>query len=336
MTLNERRQRRERLECLHRRRNGSALQMVQTLEMCSPKLTRDGDASSTLRLKKPSLAPLRSTDQSPSCFFILPEGITSNGDVEKGKHCNDRDTLVSVSSGDTAVSTLGADASTVGDEPFEEHGTATAPVAKSTTFTTRRQRRASDTSSCNYSDFCDNDLSRQIEAMVLRVETEYANRRVKKTKQNTATHSVSKRMISKEAAQEVCADTSTKIEDGLVKVPSMHVVHDKESDDVRRNPTNNLLKLINLAQGNTSKSISRKLFNAANANPHQLLRHTLKSMKASDDVPAMKPCDSMASFSSDYSFASMSRSSSHFLNFARSKKSNGAMPGSNAEWAIIE
>ena len=41
---------------------------------------------------------------------------------------------------------------------------------------------ARNTSSTNYSDFCDNDISRQIEAMVSEVETTYANRCVKKPK----------------------------------------------------------------------------------------------------------------------------------------------------------
>merc|ERR1712087_76976 len=55
-----------------------------------------------------------------------------------------------------------------------------------TPTTTRRQRRPYDTDSCNYSDFCDNDFSRQIEAMVFEVETAYANRRMKKIKDSAA------------------------------------------------------------------------------------------------------------------------------------------------------
>merc|ERR1712087_677571 len=50
-------------------------------------------------------------------------------------------------------------------------------------LSTRRQRRAYDTSTRNYSDFCNTALSRQIEAMVLEVESAYENRHVTKSKQ---------------------------------------------------------------------------------------------------------------------------------------------------------
>jgi len=280
--------------------------MVQTLEMCSPKLTRDGDASSTLRLKKPSLAPLRSTDQSPSCFFILPEGITSNGDVEKGKHCNDRDTLVSVSSGDTAVSTLGADASTVGDEPFEEHGTATAPVAKSTTFTTRRQRRASDTSSCNYSDFCDNDLSRQIEAMVLEVETAFDHRHLKKSEHIIATHLSSQYSITKKMEEEVLKCV----------VPITH-------------PRSTFEALV--------KKPVKGEPNDSTENSFGLLRSMFETqLGRGDSIPKMKPCDSLISLSSSRSSMMSSRSSSDFLSVLSIRKSRSMSAQGNAEWAIIE
>lgn len=276
--------------------------MVQTLEICSPKLTHDGDASSTRRLKKPCLTPLRSTDQNPRCLFILPEGITCLGDVEKGNHCNDRDTLVSVSTGDTAVSTSGADTSTAGDKPFEEHGTVTTPVAKPSTFTTRRQRRARDTSSCNYSDFCDNDLSRQIEAMVLEVETAFDHRHVKKSEHIIATHLSSKYSITKKVKQDVlkCDVPSTPL-----KSTFEAMVKGKPIDSTK-----------------TSFGLLRRMFETQPGH--------------GDAIPEMKPCDSLISLSSNRSSMMGTRSSSDFLSVLTSRKPRNMSAQSNAEWAIIE
>lgn len=93
--------------------------------------------------------------------------------MDETDFCDDDDTFVSASSSEADTSFAVVD-----DKAFKLTGTSATPVMITTT---RRQRRFNDTSSCNYSDFSNNDLSRQIEAMVLEEETAYNNRRAKKS-----------------------------------------------------------------------------------------------------------------------------------------------------------
>ena len=73
----------------------------------------------------------------------------------------------------------------MGDEPFE-FGIVTLPSEKRPRITSRHQRRGNDRASCYDSDFCNNDLTRQIGAMVLEAETDFENRHVKKPKRSAS------------------------------------------------------------------------------------------------------------------------------------------------------
>ena len=174
---------------------------------------------------------------------------------------------------------------------------------KPTPVTTRRQRRAQETSTCNYSDFCDNDLTRQIEAMVLEVETAYANRGTKNTQDIAAQPSIPEYLFAQDPDQAVNADTTVK-----VITDDAHVHRAKNSYPQDTDYSHN----------NKSLHILRQIFN--------------KNLK--DDVPAMRMCDDSMSLSSDYSFST--RSSLETLSTSPTKRLRNLSPQPNAEWSIIE
>lgn len=174
----------------------------------------------------------------------------------------------------------------------------------------RRHRRAQDTTSCNYSDFCNNDISRQIEAMVNHVESDYANRRTKKNKSNVARKSLSKHVVARE----------------LQQVTSL------ESDQVTKN---------NIARGPVRDDVTITRANSCyiqdplykpNREPSHLLGYVFHE-NMDDDVPAMRSCDSM-SLTSDHSFST--RSSSGTIGVSPMKLTRNVSAQRNTEWPIIE
>jgi len=176
-------------------------------------------------------------------------------------------------------------------------------IENPTRTTTRRQRRSQDTSTCNYSDFCENDVSRQIEAIALEVETAYKNRRMKKVQSKTVTQSsFSKYPIVKE----VDKASSIEMTPEVVKVVPISRVK------------NTYVKNTHIAPNKKSMHLLHRMFNT----------------KPEDDVPSMRACDSSMSLSSDYSVSS--RLNSDFFSMSPMKKTRNFSPQSNAEWAIIE
>merc|ERR1712087_610449 len=195
-------------------------------------------------------------------------------------------------------------------------------------ISTRRQRRAYGASSDNYSDFCDTDLSRRIEAMVVEVEAAYENRHVTKSK-----HVIDQHVVRTEpTCRKSLGPKRTK---NASPSPQMNrLSQNMTSESVESRPPSATGK-------NTSFPMSlrkqQKTMNSIKDRPgFQLLRRALQSIQESDDdVPAMKPCDSLASLSSNHSIST--RSSSGFLNALPPKKTWASPPPrGNADWAIME
>jgi hypothetical protein len=300
-------QHRERLESLQRRKNGSVLQMIQTLEIYSTALKND-DACPLPPSKRSCLTFHRSTDPK-SRLSIMPDVITCHDTTDESDYCNDDETFVSTLCNSPSAPTPEADTIAASDKPFEV-GIVTPPSGKPPRITTRRQRRANDTSSCYYSDFCNNDLSRQIEAMVFEVETAYENRHVKKPKHSVAQHSSTDCSSIKEVEQASSADNSLEmIKDTASSTPVKNPLQDKTLKTIKDTPS------------------------TPNKNPLQLLHRMFETQQEYDAVPTMKACDSLVSLSSEYSIST--RSSSDNLSLAPTKKARKISPQPNAEWAII-
>jgi len=191
--------------------------------------------------------------------------------------------------------------------------TPSAKIREPQKISTRRQRRSKDKSRCNYSDFCDNDLSRQIEGMVMEVETAYANRHVKKSKHVIAQTPI-QASIKKE--EKVCT-TGTSV--AMMK------------DEELFTPTKNLLQVFNLVGGKTAKTIS---LSPSPPSIKSQLHHAGKPTDVNDGVPQMTPCDSLASLSSDYSIGSTSSLSS--FGVTPQKKTWNFSRQRNADWSILE
>jgi len=175
-----------------------------------------------------------------------------------------------------------------------------------TPITTRRQRRAHDTSECNYSDFCDNDLSRQIEAMALDVETTHANRRTSRRTKKTS--SASEQSVAEKRDQAPIVKPSPEVV--RVECTPAPAAENLDIRDTHCTPNKNSLHLL------------RQMFNK----------------KLEDDVPAMRSCDSMSlssSFSSRSSLSTLSLSPVK-LSMSPMKKLRSLSPQPNAEWAIME
>merc|ERR1712087_1061376 len=195
-------------------------------------------------------------------------------------------------------------------------------------ISTRRQRRAYDTSSRNYSDFCNTALSRQIEAMVSEVESAYENRHVRKSKhvinQQTCTdteHSMTKGVEQDLTLKRIKNEPSS----SLTKSLFQNTTPDKSTSAISKN---NPFQMPLGDHQKTSKSIE-------DTPRFQRLRRALQTVQESDDdVPAMKPCDSLASLSSDSSIRT--RSSLDLLDMSPSKKPWMPSPRRNAGWAIME
>lgn len=238
--------------------------MIQTLEIFS-KASNNEDASLSRPIKK-----LRLTPDAASC-----------SDTDESSYCNDDD--------DTFVSAISNYPNTFAalDVPFEI-GVVISPMKKTSSIASRRIRhRSSCTSTSSVSDLANNDLARQIEAMVLDAETAYKNRHLKKENHNAVRNEYSIIIPTKNPIQ---VKTSTPANDTCI--PS-------------------------------EKNILGLLYKKP------------EKQHEYDDLPAMKPCDSLASMSSNSLIST--RSSSGFEGFFSIPKRTMAMPSQhNAEWAIIE
>mmetsp|Transcript_29723 Transcript_29723/g.62048 ORF Transcript_29723/g.62048 Transcript_29723/m.62048 type:complete len:212 (+) Transcript_29723:813-1448(+) len=171
--------------------------------------------------------------------------------------CDDDDAFVSASSSEADTNFAAVD-----EKVFQLTGSATPVVIT----TTRRQRRVNDTSSCNYSDFCNNDLSRQIEAMVLKEETAYNNR-----------HAKNSQYI------------------GIAQQQSNRKTFEVIKDNVLLTPTTTM----NSCRENAFKSAKEDAPSTSTQNQspvHLLLSRIIptKQGQLGDMMPDMKPCDSPA------------------------------------------
>ncbi len=220
-------------------------------------------------------------------------------------------------------------------------------------LSTRRQRRVHDTSSRNYSDFCDNALSRQIEAMTSYVEKAYENRHVEESKHvinqsfsstNLIVNGLKRSDRIREARSMSNMHTLTRppknpLSDekkGWVFQPIQRTVvkSTKDSNNIRKNNSFHLKAAISQPVKNTTLKLTKDVNIVQGKTHFDLLRRTLQPIQTCNDVPAMTPCDSLASFSSDYSLGS--RSSADFLSYAPTKRAGNVSRRGNAEWAIIE
>ena len=214
---------REHAESYKRRKNESILQMIQTLEISSTSLTPD-NAHPLRPSKKQRLSFHRPTHLKPS--LIKSDISTCSDTVAESEYCNDNDTFISALCGSSDISTSDVDTIEACNEPFET-GIAASPIVKQPRITTRRQRRTYDTTFCNYSDFCNNGLSQQIESMVLEVESVYANRHTEERKPSSVDY-LPADYLSVEEVQEVSADKTPEIiKDHAPITPTNILLRDK-------------------------------------------------------------------------------------------------------------
>lgn len=281
--------------------------MIQTLEMCS---TLKNDEASPLRpSKKPCLTFHRLTDIKSS-VFVMTDDFTCDNVIGESDCCNDDETFITAASSSADSPTSEADTFAVGDEPFEI-GIVTPPSEERARITSRRQRRHKEKTSCYDSDFCNNDLAREIEAMVLEAETAFDNRHV--TKRSVTQLLSTECSIIKEVEQASSTDqTLETIEDNLPSIPAKNTPQEKTSETIK------------------------DTLSTPNWYPFQLLHRTFQTQRQHehDDVPAMTQCDSLVSVSGDYLMST--RSSSDLLSLTSTKKTRKMSPQPNAEWAIIE
>ena len=158
--------------------------MIQSLEIYSSALKQD-DVYPLRQFKKPCISFHR-FDNLKSSVLTTSDISTYSDTIDWSEYCNENDTFVSALCNSPETNISEVDTSVSCDKSFEI-GTVIRPIEIQPRITTRRQRRANDTSPCNYSDFCNNDLAHQIEVMVLEVETAYANRHTKKLNHGVAT-----------------------------------------------------------------------------------------------------------------------------------------------------
>jgi len=223
--------------------------------------------------------------------------------------CNDGDSFTSATTGSGATVSTSSDNDSLAsvDVPFEiDTATMPSPTVEvlPKVTSTRRQRRSQDKCSANYSDFCDNDLSRQIEAMALEVETAFENRylSVKNSRQSAAELLLTDFQVVEENEAEL--SSGSELVESLVEVE-------------------------------VCKPIEEEPCTLSSYPVPVLQRMSPKKLDFNNDMPTMVASDSLASFASDYSLDS--RSSSDFASMASFKKTQKMYSSqSNAEWAIIE
>lgn len=238
----------------------------------------------------------------------MPDDITCNNVIDESDCCNDDDTFVTAASSSADSPSSEVDTFAVCDEPFEI-GIVTLRGENRARITSRRQRREKNKTSCYDSDFCNNDLARQIEAMALEVETVFENRHV--TKRSVAQLLSSECSIIKKVERASSADKSfDTIEDNLPSIPAKNTFQEKTLETIKDTPS------------------------TPNWYPLQLLHRTFQAQHEHDDVPAMSSCDSLVSVSSDYSIST--RSILDLPSLTSTTKTRKMSPQSNAEWAIME
>merc|ERR1712127_1016742 len=194
----------------------------------------------------------------------------------------------------------------------------------------------------NFSDFCDTDLSRQLEAMVADVETAYANRPTVKNskalqKSYSTNHLVSSR--SSRSSMSLTSMTQSTVKPFTLTRPTKNILREKMNGAVSKplpvqTSLLNMMKHANVMQKNNPfQKITKDAKNLRGDDHFQLLRRTLQLSHKQSDVPKMTACNSLASAFSDVSM--FSRTSSEFLR-STVKKTRNAPSRPNAEWAIIE
>ena len=178
---------RKRMESLRRSNNSSVLQIIQTLEICGKEVLNETPfvvSSMNKHFASHLFERKDAAMMEPRILFETSVCIERDADIVK--LCNDDDTFLTAKSTIPESVTPRVDAIVfpVHDKSF--HIGAVTPITKTNP---RRTTPRSHCTSSPYStsDFCNNDLSRQIEAMVLEAETSYENR-PKRSKPTNARH----------------------------------------------------------------------------------------------------------------------------------------------------
>jgi len=300
----------QRFESRRRRRNDSVLQMVQGLEICNSTL------QSAMTSKRPCLRFDRCNDLEleSSTLFVMPEAITCCEYRDTNDDCNDDDTFVSAVSG-TSPSESGSFA--VCDKPFEI-GIVTPPKERQPRASSRR-RRSRQQSSHYDSDFCNNDLACQIEAMVLGVETVYENRHLKESK-TTPDHCFRDHFLSS-------------IENSINKVihpePAVSTAEVRETLNVPPSTLRKCRSQDKMLENTRDTSASRM-----GSGSSGILHRLFQTPQSEDEAPAMISSDSFASLSSAHSTSS--HSSMDLLTMTPVKKTGRLPAQRNAEWEMTE
>ena len=176
---------RKRTESLRRSRNSSVLQIIQTLEICGKEVPNESPFAVSSMKKYFASHLIECKDAGMMEPRILFEtSVCIEQDVDIGKHCDDDDTFLTAKSTipESVASKVDANSFSLIDKPLDV-GVVT-PIPKTNPRRTTPKSPCT-SSSHSTSDFCNSDLARQIEAMVLEAETSYENR-PKRYKSSTA------------------------------------------------------------------------------------------------------------------------------------------------------
>ena len=173
---------RKRMESLRRSNNSSVLQIIQTLEFCGKEVLHESPfvvSSMNKHFASHLLGRKDAAMMEPRILFETSVCIERDADIVE--HCNDDDTFLTAKSIPESVTPrVDAIVFPLHDKSFD--------IGAVTPITKTNPRRTTPRSYCtSSSDFCNNDLSRQIEAMVLEAETSYENR-PKRSKPTNARH----------------------------------------------------------------------------------------------------------------------------------------------------
>ena len=204
--------------------------------------------------------------------ILFETSVCIERDADIVEHCNDDDTFLTAKSIPESVTPrVDAIVFPLHDKSFD--------IGAVTPITKTNPRRTTPRSYCtSSSDFCNNDLSRQIEAMVLEAETSYENR-PKRFKSSTARRPSAEHATIDEVGHSSRSNESLETTKNIVfSTPSMKT---------RRDMT--LEKMKNATPSPQSRRNALELFS--------FMFHAQDSA----DVPALMPVGSTTSLSSELS-----------------------------------
>jgi hypothetical protein len=267
---------RKRSESLRRSRNNSVLQIIQTLEICGKEILNESPFAISSMKKHLSSHLLECKGAVIVEPRILLEQICIERDVDNGENFNDDDTFITAKSTipESLTSKVDTIVFSVDDKPFDIG--AVTPIMKTNS---RRTTLRSPCTSASYStsDFCNNDLARQIEAMVLEAEISYENR-PKRSRPSAAWYASAEHATIDEV------EHSNRANESLVTIKN------NEFSTPSRKTIEILEKMKVVTPSPQSRRYAVELFSR------------MFHAQDSADVPALRPVGSTASLSSEFSF----------------------------------